>query len=630
MIPILYWPTEKNFTSNGVGRLAECISCTVEEERNGIFECEFVYPVTGAMYEYIENGMIVSVTHDDTGVRQPFEIYRRSAPIDGLVTFNAHHITYGASNVIVGPFGAAGAQATAEGIENHLLTPSEFTFETDSTSTAVYNLTHPSSIRGMLAGEEGSILDTFGGELEYDNFTIRLLKRRGEDTDVTIRYGKNLIDLTHEEDYDSRFNAILPYWVNSSTGGSVYGSVVYASGIPSRVGILCGEDGAPIGTEGGENVFEISATKTQIRAYDFSTYFETQPTAAQLEALAASFLENNRPWLPNNNLTVDFVQLAQTDEYAEYAPLQSVNLCDTVSVYHPALGLAMDGVKVIRTRYNVLLDKYDEIELGDPSTSFADTIETGVSAQITAKINETLDQEGVFNRLTNNGASQGIYIEDGIVYINASFIQSGTLKGVEFVTEESGQTYTGVNDTYRMAFRFSAEGMQIVLIPNTSTNENYDASSPIIEALMSTYVSADTGETIDYPIMSVPEAKLGNIWYEDMSSGDDTYTTIAKIVHDLYHQSIFIKKTYTRSGTVNGSSTALVTATNLGASTPTGYTPVAFTSVILPNGSLTVQQLNAAATGSTTMIGIKNTSTSNITYNLTATVLYVATAFIGS
>lgn len=106
MIPILYPQSETRFRNNGLGRLVDCISCVVTEERNGIYECEFQYPVTGQHYSDIQEGRIIFCTHDDTRTGQPFEIYKRSAEINGVVTFNASHISYRLSKVTLEPFTA--------------------------------------------------------------------------------------------------------------------------------------------------------------------------------------------------------------------------------------------------------------------------------------------------------------------------------------------------------------------------------------------------------------------------------------------------------------------------------------------------------------------------------------------
>ena len=59
MIPILFDQTEKQFTSGGLGFLADCTSCKVSQERNGVFECEFVYPISGPLYEQIQERRLI-------------------------------------------------------------------------------------------------------------------------------------------------------------------------------------------------------------------------------------------------------------------------------------------------------------------------------------------------------------------------------------------------------------------------------------------------------------------------------------------------------------------------------------------------------------------------------------------
>ena len=101
MIPILFEKTETAFNNNGLGRLRDCISCVVTEERNGIYECDFELPVTSSDYEDVQIGRIIGVTHDDTDDIQPFDIVSYSKPIDGVVTFHAVHISYRQSYMTV-------------------------------------------------------------------------------------------------------------------------------------------------------------------------------------------------------------------------------------------------------------------------------------------------------------------------------------------------------------------------------------------------------------------------------------------------------------------------------------------------------------------------------------------------
>ena len=218
MIPILFDQTEKLFNSGGLGFLVDCTSCIVSQERNGIFECEFVYPITGPLYDFIQEKAIIYVTHDDTKVPQPFDIYARSAPINGLVTFYAHHISYRLSNSVVMPFSATSCVDAMSKIQDNIVTTDDFTFWTNKTTVGAYEKTVPSIVRTTLGGEEGSLLDVYGrGDYEFDKFAVRLYQNKGRDTDVEIRYGKNLLDIEQKIDSSNVYNAIVPYWVNEET-----------------------------------------------------------------------------------------------------------------------------------------------------------------------------------------------------------------------------------------------------------------------------------------------------------------------------------------------------------------------------------------------------------------------------
>lgn len=349
MIPILYSTSETSFTSNGLGRLTDCISCLVTEERNGIFECEFKYPVTGKLYnEMVTNGGIISVTHDDAKDRQPFDIYKYSAPIDGIVTFNARHISYRLSGITVKPFTAASCALALQGIGTNSLSTNPFSFWTDKAVTSTFTLSVPTSAKAILAGQQGSILDVYGkGEYKFDKFDVKLYTNRGTNSGVTIRYGKNLSDTLVENDNGEYYNAIVPYWK--------------------------GEDGTLV-TLTGWYVVQTGETLKYCVPVDFSSEFQSQPTELELRTKAAAYLANNTPWLPKENIKVDFVQLWNTDEYKNVAVLERVKLCDTVAIYYPALGLTNSSAKVIKVVYDTLLERYTSIELGEPQQTLAEAI----------------------------------------------------------------------------------------------------------------------------------------------------------------------------------------------------------------------------------------------------------------
>ena len=405
MIPILYEQTEKQFTSGGLGFLADCTSFKVTQERNGIFECEFIYPITGLLYDQIQERRIVYATHDDSGDPQPFDIYARSAPIDGLVTFYAHHISYRLSNSVVMPFTATGVVDAMSKIQSNIVTDrdDDFTFWTDKTTSGDYEKKVPSIVRTTLGGEEGSLLDVYGrGDYEFDKFAVRLYQNKGRETDIEIRYGKNLTKIEHKIDDSESYNAIVPYWLNEENGALVT--------LPE--GYISHDDGT---------AYVVAIP------FPMNEYFETMPTVAAMRQKAQQLLDSSEAWVPSEDFEVNFVQLWQTEEYKDYAPLQRVNLCDTVRVYYPELGVNAVRERVVKTVYNTLLDRYDEITLNElpttltgltqqqinESTSNSATTE-GVTAQINLATQLLQGDLGgyVATPADSNGLPQLIYIMD--------------------------------------------------------------------------------------------------------------------------------------------------------------------------------------------------------------------------
>lgn len=384
MIPILYERSEVDFTTNGVGRLKDCIKCTVTEERNGTYECVFKYPITGIHYADIKEGMIVACTHDNTGDIQPFDIYRRTVPIDGIVTFYAHHISYRLLNVILQPFTADGIVAALAAFKSNSVNENPFGFWTDKTTQGTYTIRQPSSLREMLGGTQGSILDVYGtGDYEFDRFNVRLWADRGNDNGVTIRYGKNLVDLETDYDTSGTYNAVAPYWVNDESGALVMlpeVMVLSPSALNTNHEYWTDEDLNFIIDENG-NRFEFDYATIKAVPLDLSSDFDSEPTEEQLREKAIAKMESGRHWLPTSNVKVDFAALWQTPEYADVAPLQSVSLCDTVRVVFADADVDVKE-KVIKTTYNVLTNTYDEIELGNPKTSLADVITNQVETQL--------------------------------------------------------------------------------------------------------------------------------------------------------------------------------------------------------------------------------------------------------
>lgn len=347
MIPIIFESNEENFTSNGLGRLYDCARCEVTEERNGIYECEFDYPVDGVNYDKLKCGRIIGVEHDDTSDIQPFDIYSYSRPLNGLVTYHARHISYRLNFSTV-----KGTSINSLSAAFALFNTSEpdygFSFWTDKTSTGYMAAADglPKTVRQMLGGVEGSVLDVYGGEYEWDKWTVKLWSSRGEDKDFSIRYGVNLTDYSEDTDYGSTYTAVIPYWTGEDE--KIVGDMI-SSGLPSY--------------DGREACIPL----------DLTDKFENTPTKAQVEAEAKKYLASNSPNLPGRTISISFIRLGDSQEYHQFRKLQNCRLCDSVKVIFPRYGVE-GSYKIVKTVYDVLQERYTEMELGNLSTSLAEAL----------------------------------------------------------------------------------------------------------------------------------------------------------------------------------------------------------------------------------------------------------------
>ena len=346
MIPILFEPKTTNFNSNGLGRLSEAVSCVITEARNGEFELEMYYPIDGILYEDIQLGSLIYAAPGEGRNLQAFSVYKISKPLRGIITIGAEHISYQLSYIPCAPFTANTVTDALAGLKNHAAEDCPYTFWTDKTSSGDFVVTVPSSIRSRLGGVQGSIMDVYGGEYEFDMFTVRLWNARGADHGVALRYGKNIIDMQQEENIANTITGIYPYWTGND------GEIVE---LPEKV----------ISSEAAEK-FPYPRTIP----VDLSSNFKEKPTVENLRQEAQKYMESHDIGIPAVNISVSFYPTWQAEEAGQ---MQSVKLCDTVTVEYEKLGVSATA-KVIKTVYNVLKDRYDSIEIGEAKTNLADTI----------------------------------------------------------------------------------------------------------------------------------------------------------------------------------------------------------------------------------------------------------------
>lgn len=362
MIPILYEAEETTFTSNGLGRLRDMITAEITEERNGAFELTFTYPVNGAHFEEIQPGRIVLATHDDTGDLQPFDIVGLERPINGVVTFHAVHVSYRTTGLTT--YGQnINSLTDALTMLGNAQPAGPFTYSADFSSSAYMASADgtPRSVRQFLGGIEGSILDTYGGEYEFDRFQIILHQNRGQARDFSIRYGVNMTNYQESTDYQTAYTSCIPYWTGTDSNGD-----------PT---VLVGNkvDSGAAGYNGRDTCVPM----------DLTDKFETIPTTAQLEAEAAAQMTARQASLPAQTISVDFLRLQDMPEFADLGSLLECQICDTIQVVFPYYGTT-GQYKIVKTVYNVLADRYTSMDLGSLTPTLADALGIQNSLEKTA------------------------------------------------------------------------------------------------------------------------------------------------------------------------------------------------------------------------------------------------------
>ena len=352
--------------TNGLGRL-DCLKAECNEVANGAYTVTLVYPVSGRHFNDLHYGGIIKAKPNDTASLQLFRIKKISKPMNGKIEIQCQHITYDLAKTSVLPFTAIGAQAACAGIKSHLVNAELYPFDliSDSTNnTAQFNLQIPQSFRACLGGVSGSILDLFGGEYEWDNLTVRHHVHRGQDNGVRISYGKNLTDIKQEESIENMYTAVMPYVIqqNSESTTTILGNLQTI--IPSD--------------------------QPRVLNLDLSEYFDQDATitAAAIDERCRAYIEASNLDKPAVSIDVSFVALWQTEQYKNIAPLERVNLFDTVHVNFEPLNIEASA-RVTEYTYDILKERYISIHLGNVRSTLAKTI-AQTQEQITKETERTL------------------------------------------------------------------------------------------------------------------------------------------------------------------------------------------------------------------------------------------------
>lgn len=375
MLPVLYsgLASHYGFRTNGYGFVKNCTSCLTTEERHGVYEAELHVLSSDRLINSLYPGNFLKIKANGVDRAQMFEIYQTSrSDIETVV--RARHVRYITYNNIIGETITSATARTPQQwwsfiTDNDYL---EFpianngTFTSDILTTGVITAAAESPIRlgDLIQGTKGSMLDVFGGELYFDNFNISLLKRRGRDTGVALRYGSCISSYSQDADSTTMYTHLLPYaYVKAQTADThaAYHDMPVYHDIVTLGNTLMQYYPRALAYDFSDDM------RDQVMNVDSTTGVPTNyaDVKAVLETLVSSYITDHRSALTELpvNITIDVEDVLNR--------LGGCSVCDTVLVY---IGSISERVKIVRTQYDALNERYTEIELGTIKKTLADLI----------------------------------------------------------------------------------------------------------------------------------------------------------------------------------------------------------------------------------------------------------------
>lgn len=399
----LFEDNETNFNHLGICSLNEYVSCIVTEELNGMYELEMEYHMDSKAFNELKIRRIIYCKPNPYSTPQPFRIYAISTPLNRIVTINAAHISYDLSGYVVNPFSAEGAILAINRLKTSSTIDVPFNFLTDLTNSDSIEIDRPRSIRNIIGSD---ILETYNCYLYYDCFDVYFKTNRGKNNGVTIRYGKNLIDIHQEENNSNVYTSVYPYWRGRVEQEDENGSELVEAlmTLPEKIVTVPG-----------------NFNHTNTLALDLSSVFDEMPTEDEMRSATSSYIEMYDIGVPTVSISIDFIQLTNSTEYEEYRLLDQIMLGDTVNVIFEDANIQTNAV-CVKTVYDLSMNKYSIIELGSSFKGISDGIidkMDNVKDEVNNNIHDNTSLvEGYVNRAIENLTNSITGYDGGYIRLN--------------------------------------------------------------------------------------------------------------------------------------------------------------------------------------------------------------------
>ena len=380
MRPILFNKNEQTFDTYGLGEL-NVTKGNVTRERNGNYTLYAEIPVNDPMVATLEKEMKLKA---DAGLRtknQTFEISRIVKDSSNIVKIYGQHISHKLEYMVLRNATAFSGSAfsTLSIWRGALIGDLRFDVWSDiqTTGKGVFDISKMENARQALGGVEGSILDIYGGEYEFDNMTVRLHKQLGRTAPTVLEYGRNILSAELDETIESAYTSVLPFatYTPDKPEGDTSDSQ------PDPVTVTLPENYL-------DSKYKDLYAHRRIKVVDFSSEFKSDgknkdiPTPEKLRTLANDYMERNAIGKPKINIKIEYADLAKTLDYADNGWIEELELCDIVPIYYPQIGLTDETAKVTTVTYDFVNERNESVEFGDIGTNVRATIQSGLAGKV--------------------------------------------------------------------------------------------------------------------------------------------------------------------------------------------------------------------------------------------------------
>ena len=388
---------------------------------------------------------------------QPFRIYRVVPELDKITVY-ARHIFYDLlDNMIqsLKPSPSAVGASVVQSLSGACLSSHDFSFYSDLTSTAEdVEWENVNPVVAML-GENG-LVSKYGAELARDWYDVFLVRRVGNDTDVSIRERKNLTGISYDVDETDVVTRIMP------TGEDADGNVLY---LPELY-----IDSPNIGAYTHPKWIHLSVSEAKEVTDGDEPKSKSQCYAEMHKAAQAEFDADCD--LPTVTLKVDFVNCSDAEEYKQYAALTDIFLGDSVRVVARRIGVEV-SMRMTQYTYDCLTRKYTSVTLG----TAADTLEGSMisSRQLPSGV-----ISGSKLAINSVGAGQLQSGSVGSLQVKMAAIQTAHIQDAAITKAKIAEATIG--ELNAMAITAISAKIQELAAKNITTDELYAALATIAVA----------------------------------------------------------------------------------------------------------------------------------------------------